>query len=399
VTGSSPRALTPLEIASGVVLHLPGRLPKLPPLEPGTTPRAALEAAILPMLERAPCLVSFSGGRDSSAVLGTADAVARREGLPVPIPITHRFSAAAGADESEWQDTVVRHLELDDWLRVDLSTELDAVGPVAASVIERHGLLWPCNNYFHDPIFKAASGGAVLTGIGGDEAFVGCNWDRAIAVLQGRVRPVPRDILRVGFALAPAAVKRVFIRRWLPELLPWLRPVARREVERWVAADAAGEPLRYEGRLRRLLGSPAQRTGLQGLDALAADHDAVVAHPLHDPGFFAALAAQPAPDRYRSRTDAMEALVGDLLPPEVLNRSTKSHFSEVVWGPASRELAAGWDGDALDPEIVDFDRLRQEWAADAPDTQTITLLQSVWWTRARAGAGPPPAALPSSAGG
>jgi hypothetical protein len=124
-----------------------------------------------------------------------------------------------------------------------------------------------------------------------------------------------------------------------------------------------------------------------------------VAHPLHDASFFAALAAQPAADRYRSRTESMAALVGDLLPPEVLNRSTKSHFSEVVWGPASRELAASWDGDGLDPELIDFDRLRQEWAAEAPDTQTITLLQSVWWTRARGDAGRPPAALPSSAGG
>ena len=95
----------------------------------------------------------------------------------------------------------------------------------------------------------------------------------------------------------------------------------------------------------------------------------------------------------------MDALVGDLLPPEVLRRSTKSHFVEVVWGEASRELAAGWDGDAVDDQLVDADRLRQEWRAPEPDTQTITLLQSVWWTRARADAARPPAATPSSAGG
>jgi asparagine synthetase B (glutamine-hydrolysing) len=395
----SPRPLTSLEIAAGLVLERPGRLPELPALPAGTTPRAALEAAILPALARTPCLVSFSGGRDSSAVLAVAVAVARRHGLALPIPVTHRFPAAAGTDESGWQDTVVRHLALDDWVRVELSSELDAIGPVAASVIERHGLLWPCNNYFHDPIFETAAGGAVLTGIGGDEAFVGCTWDRAIAVLRGRVRPVPRDVLRVGFALAPVAVKAAFIRRWLPELLPWLRPAARREVERFVAADAAAEPLRYAGRLRKLLGSPQQRAGLEGLEAMAADHDVLVAHPLHDAGFFAALAAQPAADVYRSRTDAMAALVGDLLPPEVLRRSTKSHFSEVVWGPAARALAASWDGDGLDPEIVDCDVLREVWASAEPDTQTITLLQSVWWSRARAGAGGPRAATPSPAGG
>jgi Asparagine synthase len=393
------RTLTPLEIASGLVLERPGKLPELPAIAPGTTPRAALEAAIHPALGRSPCLVSFSGGRDSSAVLAAAVAVARRDGRPLPIPITHRFPAAAGTDESAWQELVVRHLGLDDWVRVELSSELDATGPVAASVIGRHGLLWPCNNYFHDPIFEAAAGGAVLTGIGGDEAFMGCSWDRAIAVLQGRVRPVPRDILRVGFALAPVAVKRAFIRRWLPDLLPWLQPAARREVEAWVAADAAAEPLRYERRLRRLLGSPQQQTGLQGLEALAADHDVFVAHPLHDAGFFAALTGRLSGDSSRSRTDSMEALVGDVLPPDVLRRSTKSHFSEVVWGPASRALATSWDGDGLDPEVVDFDVLRQIWRSAEPDTQTITLLQSVWWTRARASAGRPPAALPSSAGG
>jgi asparagine synthetase B (glutamine-hydrolysing) len=395
----SPRPLTPLEVASGLVLERPDALPDLPAVEPGTTPREALEAGTLPALGRSPCLISFSGGRDSSAVLAAAVAVARRERLPLPVPITHRFPAAAGSDESSWQETVVRHLGLDDWIRVELSSELDAVGPVAASVIERHGLLWPCNSYFHDPIFELAAGGAVLTGIGGDEALMGSNWDREVAVLSGRARPVPRDVLRVGFALAPAAVKRAFMRRWLPELFPWLRPAARSDVESWVVADAAGEPLRYRRRLRRLLGSPALRVGLQGLDAIAADWSVELSHPLHAPRFLAALAAQPREHQRRSRSAAMEALVGDLLPVEVLRRSSKSHFAEVLWGPAALELAASWDGDGVDPELVDAGQLRRLWTLAEPDTQTITLLQSVWWTRARAAAERSPAATPSSAAG
>jgi asparagine synthetase B (glutamine-hydrolysing) len=384
VTGSKPRPLTPLEIASGLVLDRPGRLPELPQVERGTTPRAALEAGVLPALRRAPCLVSFSGGRDSSAVLAVAAVVARREGLAAPVPITYRFPGAAATEESAWQEQVIAHLRLDDWQRIESSSELEAVGPVARSVIERHGLLWPCNTYFHDPIFEAASGGAVLTGIGGDEAFIGSSWDRALAVLHGRVRPAPRDVLRVGFALAPVAVKRAFIRRWLPELFPWLAPAARRQVEVWVADDVAREPLRRDRRLRRLLGSPALRAGLQGMEALAADRGVLVAHPLHDPEFLAALAG--APDRYATRAGAMEALAADLLPAEVLRRSTKSHFAEVLWGPASRELAAGWDGDGIDPQIVDAERLREIWASAEPETQT------------RPGAGRPPAATPSAVG-
>jgi asparagine synthase (glutamine-hydrolysing) len=395
---ATPRPLTPLEISSGLVLEASGALPRMPALARGTSPRTALEAAVLPALRRSPCLVSFSGGRDSSAVLATAAAVARRERLPAPVPVTHRFPGASGTDESAWQDLVVRHLGLSDWVRIELSSEHDAVGPVAASVIERHGLLWPCNSYFHDPIFEAAAGGSVLTGIGGDEAFMGSTWDRAIRVLSGRVRPRPRDVLHVGFALAPRAVKRAFMRRWLPELFPWLQPAARREVEAWVVADAAAEPLRRERRLRRLLGSPTLRMGLQGLQALATDWDVVVSHPLHDPRFIAALAAVPRAERYRSRSESMEALVGDLLPPAVLTRSTKSHFAEVLWGPAGRELAANWDGEGIDPQLVDGERLREVWSAPEPDTQTITLLQSVWWRRARAAALPLPAAMPSCAG-
>jgi asparagine synthase (glutamine-hydrolysing) len=164
-------ALTPLEIASGLVLAPRGPLPELPPVPPGTTSRAALERAVLPALRRGPCLVSFSGGRDSSAVLAVAVAVARREGLPLPVPVTHRFPSASETDEAAWQEQVIAQLGLEDWMRIELASELDAIGSVATAVIERHGLLWPCNTYFHEPIFEAAAGGSVLTGIGGDEAL------------------------------------------------------------------------------------------------------------------------------------------------------------------------------------------------------------------------------------
>ena len=60
----------------------------------GLTPLAALEEAILPALRRPPCLVSFSGGRDSSCVLAAATRAARREGLQPPVPVTLRVSNA-----------------------------------------------------------------------------------------------------------------------------------------------------------------------------------------------------------------------------------------------------------------------------------------------------------------
>ncbi len=83
--------LTQLEIASGLVL---GTTPPTPLPSAAVGARQALELAVRPALERAPCLVSFSGGRDSSAVLAVATRVARRHGLPPPVPATNRFRDA-----------------------------------------------------------------------------------------------------------------------------------------------------------------------------------------------------------------------------------------------------------------------------------------------------------------
>src|SRR3954451_5362253 len=182
--GRLMRSLTALEISSGLVLPPARRAPALPRLEPGTTPRMAFEAAVRPLLDRSPCLVSFSGGRDSSAVLAAATAIARREGLRLPVPVTHRFPSAALTQETEWQEQVIGHLGLSDWVRIDAADDLDCVGPVATEVLRRHGLLWPCNAYFHAPIFEAAAGGAVLTGVGGDEAFSPSSWTHAFNVLK-----------------------------------------------------------------------------------------------------------------------------------------------------------------------------------------------------------------------
>jgi hypothetical protein len=73
--------------------------------------------------------------------LAVAVEVARRHGLADPIPATIRVPAAQRADESAWQERVVAHLRLDDWLRVEFTDELDAVGPIARTALRRRGLL------------------------------------------------------------------------------------------------------------------------------------------------------------------------------------------------------------------------------------------------------------------
>jgi asparagine synthase (glutamine-hydrolysing) len=395
MTAPQLRPLTPLEVSSGLVLPPPRRAPALPRLTPGTTPRVAFERALAPALRRSPCLVSFSGGRDSSAVLAIATSVARREGLALPVPITHRFPSAARTQESEWQEQVIDHLGLEDWIRIEAADDLDCVGPVATASLRRHGLLWPCNAYFHVPIFEAATGGAVLTGVGGDEAFSVSSWSRPLDVLRGRVRPVPRDLLRVGFALSPAPVKRAVIGRHLPEFGPWLRPAARREIQAWIAADAASEPLRRRTRYRELAASGYIEVSLGSLAVLAADVEVELTHPFHDTRFLAALAALPAGRRPANRSEAMAMLVGDLLPPALIGRSTKARFDDVFFTEHSRALVAAWNGEGVDPDLVDLDRLRAEWESPTPAPHTFTLLQSVWLTRGRAAGLLPAAATPS----
>ena len=124
-----------------------------------------------------------------------------------------------------------------------------------------------------------------------------------------------------------------------------------------MAAGAAEEPLRWPRRFARLAGSGYMEAAIASL---------------------AALPALPPERRFRIRTEAMTMLAGDVLEPELLSRSTKARFDAVFWAGASREVAAAWDGEGVDPEIVDAERLRAEWAAERPDSHSCTLLQSAW---------------------
>ena len=104
-------------------------------------------------------------------MLAVAAHVARREGLPNPLPVTNRFPGVVETDETQWQERVIRHLELDDWLRLEWDDELDVLGPIATKVLRRHGILFPWNSFFHYPLLERAEGGSLLTGVGGDELF------------------------------------------------------------------------------------------------------------------------------------------------------------------------------------------------------------------------------------
>lgn len=353
-------SLSELELALGLPVgtDAPVALPA------GGDPLAALEAAVLEPLRRGPCVVSFSGGRDSSAVLAVATRVARREGLPDPIPATIRAQGAPAAEESRWQELVVAHLGLADWLRPAFSHELDLVGPVAASAMRRHGLLWPFNAHFHVPILEAAGGGTVLTGIGGDELF------RAAATM----RPA-RRARSVALYLAPRPVRRRWHGRASVELHPWLTATGAGEGRRALAAWEAAQPRRRRARLRHVRAARYLRIGTASLERLARDSGAAIAHPLLAPAVWGAMAAGPA---HRDRTAAMRTVFGPLLPAELLARADKACFDEVFFHDHSRAFAGGWSRAGVPAALVDAGALRRHWLGEAPRAQSYSLLQAAW---------------------
>lgn len=370
--------LDPLEVATGLVIGLGPELELVGRPRAAESPLQALERAVLPALQRAPCLVSFSGGRDSSAVLAVATAVARREGLPLPVPATNRFAGAPAADESEWQERVVSHLGLDEWIRLEHGDELDCVGPVATDVLRRHGLLWPFNAYFHVPLLRHAAGGSMLTGVGGDELLAPSRWARALDVLHRRQRAQLKDVLRIALVFAPPAVRKRVLRRRPPLRYPWLRPNALRAFTDAWATQSAADPADWAahfGWVRRLR---YIQVGAASLRTLAADEDVSLVQPFLDPGLSDALASLPPTERFGTRGEAMHALFGELLPEATLTRSVKTVFDEVFWGETSRGFAAGWNGAGVDDDLVDREALASEWAAAEPDPRSFLLLQAAW---------------------
>lgn len=364
--------LAPAELACGMVS--------------GSTPRElgrdgggvgeALDRAVLPALWNAPCLVSFSGGRDSSLVLAVATGAARRAGLPDPIPVTNRFPGVAGADETEWQELVVAHLGLRDWVRLPFSDELDAVGPVAQAVLRRHGLLWPFNAHFHAPLLIAARGGSLLTGVGGDELFSASVRPHAVALASRSARPVPRDAARLALALGPRALRRRRLARRHRGGFPWLTAAGERAVAGMLARHAAELPLRLAPRMRWALGFRYAGVGTDSLDLIAADAGARIAHPLLDPAVWGAVTRAAAPHGFTGRTAAMRALFGHLLPDALLSRRGKAGFDEVFFSSHSRHFVRSWNGAGTPAGLVDPDALREHWRGAAPMAQSFTLLQA-----------------------
>jgi asparagine synthase (glutamine-hydrolysing) len=313
-------------------------------------------------------------------MLAIATHVARREGLAAPIPATNRFPDLAEAEETEWQERVIGHLQLDDWIRLEWRDELDIVGPLATRLLERHGILVPFNSHFHYPLLERAAGGSLLTGFGGDELFGSVDRATAAHILFRHRRPHARDLPGLMFGLAPHWVRTIVVATRRPyRKFAWIRPVARRRLA-WIdTASDSREPLRWDRSLRewwwptRML-----QCCVASMRVMAADFDVHIESPLATPEVLAACALAGGAIGLGSRPRALQTIVGDLLPSAILSRGTKASFNGAFWSRHAREFVTSWDGRGIDPKQVSARALRAEWATSKPNAHSFVQLHRAW---------------------
>ncbi|MPV39173.1 asparagine synthase-related protein, partial [Georgenia subflava] len=202
-----------------------GRLHRQPAHVTGTA-RQVLEDVVLRSLAApGPTFVTFSGGRDSSAVLAVATQVARREGLALPVPVTAVFPGVPESDESQWQELVLSHLRLTERIVLTIDDEQRWLGEPARTSLRRRGLLWPAAVHLDDLLFAQMAGGRLLTGEGGDAVLGPHRVTPLSLVLRERRRP-DRGLLAAALRAALPATGRAAAMRaaaLVRPAEPWLR--------------------------------------------------------------------------------------------------------------------------------------------------------------------------------
>ena len=374
-------ALGDLDMALGLPLGRDEGVPVLGELVPKLlAPVAALESVLLDALQRPPCVVSFSGGRDSSGLLAMACAVARREGLALPVAATLVFPGDAAAEEGEWQEAVLREVQVEHWERIAVAPgELDAVGPVATALLRRYGLLWPFNTHFHMPIVERAAGGTVVTGFAGDELARASTFARAERIICRRERAGLVDGVKIcGLALAPRPVRMAVYRRRQGEPKPWLGPEGRRLARERLAFDDADEPFGFDRKLGWFWRSRYVQFCLDAFKRMGSTSSVRFVHPFASPPVLAALARRGGVPGLGDRAEVVRLLFGGVLPPKALTRVSKAGFTAPLWTGTARRFAAEWSGGGFDDALVDPRALRAHWLGERLDLLSTTLLQAAW---------------------
>jgi asparagine synthase (glutamine-hydrolysing) len=313
--------------------------------------------------------------------------VARRDGLPQPIPFTYRFPGRTASEETSWQELVIAQLDVGDWMRPTFDDELDCLGSLATRLLLRNGLLSPPNAHFIVPALEAAGVGAVITGQGGDELFQSGDRARLARVLARREVPVSRDIARLLVAAAPARLRARRRRHEADRIVhaPWLRTRARQLVVQASALELAREPLRPRPFVRHGWQLRSNQLTLRSFELLGRDYDCELIHPFEDREVVSAVADWSHARHPASRAEALRELLGDVVPAQTLDRRTKATFDGAFWAGHSRDFALSLSPQELDSELVDGQRAIDYWTADGDGPEaplpSSTLLQHVWLER------------------
>jgi len=327
-SGSSPafeqhgllEYFSPIEVALG--LKLETRVGSTDPLldRPLDDPAEELRTSLARLLQSGPVSIAFSGGLDSALLLVAAVEVARREGLPLPVPVSLRFDDAPEANETEYQRGMIEELGLDQWCIVRVEPgELDYAGSTATHVRQRLGLHWPPATHLMVPLLRASRGTTLVHGQGGDELFVGWRtwpglWARRKVPSRGH--RVLRGWIRERGGHTDAVVRA--LRHPLPRAA-WLTSRGRVRAGRWTLRSIAIEPGTRPEYLRWRFRSERWRAFQATMSAVSGSEGVPIAFPLADASFVEAL-ARTSSFHELPRDAVYESLSRGRIPVHLLRR-------------------------------------------------------------------------------
>lgn len=380
------------ETSRGFVTGSRRRIPF--PRSSARQPFEALKTVIERAADGRSVYITFSGGRDSSGILAAATSLAHEGRIPAAVPFTYVYPGLNETDEGEWQELVVHHLGVKEWVRIEVGEgENEFLGPRATQSLQRRGLIFPATAHLWADMFDRTRGSLVLTGEGGDEVFSPKRASALVRAGRGGFRAgTPRR--EAVWSLAPERVRfRRASRRPLMDM-PWLTDSAAREFWNDFLRDEVHEPLSLRSSLEVQCSARTRAALAQTYVAMATEYDSIVEDPFWHGEFLDSYIRHAPRYGYADRTEAMTAVFGHVLPKEILRRSSKAHFNSAYFGRSAQEFARQWDGTGVDADVVNVEELRQALLADPVPAPVGLLMQQAWLVQQSGWRNSPPARSP-----
>ena len=186
-------------------------------------------------------------------------------------------------------------------------------------------------------MLEAAGDRCPIVGLGGDELLTPQQWGPLHDLLDRRRRPQRRDVVRLAASVVPRPIRGLLRSSCAKELehMSWLRPEARRRLDR-ESRRRFEEPVLWSSAIRHVAARRDVILPFRAMQRLARAGRHRVEAPLLDLGFVDAFARAGGCGGWGGRTATMDALARDLLPADVVRRSSKAYFNHVFFGEESR---------------------------------------------------------------